>query len=135
MAWIESLALPLAIGLAILLVIAVAYAYHQRQRRLADLSRAKRLNEELFAVSGDASVGRRLPVPDDPDEAVLAKLINRLFDALEERDQKLAGRDRLFRDFSRTLPEIVLIHDEKMLGLAPYRRDAILDILTSVEEP
>ncbi len=115
MASIESLALPLAIGLAILLVGAVAVAYRLWRRRQSDIRRAKRLNEELFAVSGDASVGRRLPVPDDPDEAVLAKLINRLFDALEERDQKLAGGDRLFRDFSRTLPEIVLVHDEKIL--------------------
>jgi PAS domain S-box-containing protein len=39
----------------------------------------------------------------------------RLFDALSERDQKIQGRDRLFRDFARTLPEIVLIHDEKVL--------------------
>ncbi|MEO1202765.1 MAG: diguanylate cyclase, partial [Pseudomonadota bacterium] len=115
MALVESLILPIAVGLVVLLVIAVAVAYRQWHLRRNDARRAKRLNEELFAVSGDASVGRRMPVPDDPDEAVLAKLINRLFDALDERDQKLAGRDRLFRDFSRTLPEIVLIHDEKIL--------------------
>ena len=45
----------------------------------------------------------------------LALTINRLFDALSERDQMIQGRDRLFRDFARTLPEIVLIHDEKIL--------------------
>ena len=47
--------------------------------------------------------------------ADLAVIMNRLFDALGERDQKIQGRDRLFRDFARTLPEIVLIHDEKIL--------------------
>ena len=112
---INTLALPVVIGMAVLLAAAVAATVTLWQRRQADKSRVRRLNEELYAVSGDASVGRRLPIPEDPDEAVLAKLINRLFDALEERDQKLAGRDRLFRDFSRTLPEIVLIHDEKIL--------------------
>jgi len=114
MASLEAVALPIAIGLAALLSVAIAFAVRQWRLRKADIRRARRLNEELFAVSGDASVGRRLPVPEDPDDAVLVKLINRLFDALDERDQKLAGRDRLFRDFSRTLPEIVLIHDEKI---------------------
>ena len=60
-------------------------------------------------------MGRRLTVPAEQDGSVLARTINRLFDAVDERDQKLQGRDRLFRDFSATLPEIVLIHDEKIL--------------------
>ncbi len=72
-------------------------------------------NEHLHDVSADASIGRRLTAPDDPEAAELAQTINRLFDALGERDQKIQGRDRLFRDFSRTLPEIVIIHDEKIL--------------------
>jgi diguanylate cyclase (GGDEF)-like protein/PAS domain S-box-containing protein len=38
-----------------------------------------------------------------------------LFDALGERDAKIQGGDRLFKDFTRTLPEIVIIHDEKIL--------------------
>ena len=69
----------------------------------------------MVDVSADASVGRRLDVGDYPDTADLARTINQLFDALGERDQKIQGRDRLFRDFARTLPEIVLIHDDKIL--------------------
>ena len=69
----------------------------------------------MVDVSADASVGRRLNVGDYPDTADLARTINQLFDALGERDQKIQGRDRLFRDFARTLPEIVLIHDDKIL--------------------
>jgi diguanylate cyclase (GGDEF)-like protein/PAS domain S-box-containing protein len=77
--------------------------------------RVQRLNEELLDASRDASVGRRLTVPDDPESAQLAHTVNRLFDALGERDAKIQGQDRLFKDFARTLPEIVIIHDEKIL--------------------
>ncbi|HZD53405.1 MAG TPA: diguanylate cyclase, partial [Woeseiaceae bacterium] len=82
------------------------------RRQLADL------NLELVAVAGDASVGRRLSAGrygEDHDIGALAKTINRLFDALGERDAEIQGRDRLFADFARTLPEIVLLHDERIL--------------------
>ncbi len=77
--------------------------------------RVRRLNTELLEASRDASVGRRLTIPNDPETSQLAHTVNRLFDALGERDEKIQGRDRLFTDFARTLPEIVMIHDEKIL--------------------
>jgi diguanylate cyclase (GGDEF)-like protein/PAS domain S-box-containing protein len=77
--------------------------------------RVQRLNDEMLEASKDASVGRRLTIPDDPVTAEIALNVNRLFDAVGERDEKIQGRDRLFKDFARTLPEIVLIHDEKIL--------------------
>ena len=77
--------------------------------------RVRRLNDEMLEASRDASVGHRLSVPNDPDTAQLAQTVNRLFDALGERDEKIQGRDRLFKDFAGTLPEIVVIHDEKIL--------------------
>jgi len=83
------------------------------RRRLEE--RVRRFSEEMVEVSADASVGHRLSISENRDIADLAVTINRLFDALSERDQKIQGRDRLFRDFARTLPEIVLIHDEKIL--------------------
>jgi len=73
------------------------------------------LNHELIEVSGDASVGRRLSTRGAGDIAVLAKTINRLFDAIGERDEEIHGRDRLFTAFARTLPEIVLVHDDRIL--------------------
>jgi PAS domain S-box-containing protein len=73
------------------------------------------LNQEMLEASRDASVGRRLTIPQDPESAQLASTINRLFDALGERDEKIHDRDRLFTDFAKTLPEIVLVHDEKIL--------------------
>ncbi len=69
----------------------------------------------MVDVSADASVGHRLSTSEHREMADLARTINKLFDALGERDQKIHDRDRLFRSFARTLPEIVLIHDEKIL--------------------
>ncbi len=85
-----------------------------RSRRRA-LGRIERLNKETLEASRDASVGRRLTIPNEPQTAQLAHTVNRLFDALGERDEKIQGRDRLFADFARTLPEIVMIHDERIL--------------------
>jgi len=98
-----------------LLLLALGVAVMQWRKRKGLARRFLAFNEHLHDVSADASIGRRLSMPADPDAAVLAQTINRLFDALGERDQKIQGRDRLFRDFSRTLPEIVIIHDEKIL--------------------
>jgi diguanylate cyclase (GGDEF)-like protein/PAS domain S-box-containing protein len=82
----------------------------------ANLSRrVQRLNDEMLEASKNALVGHRLTVPDDPTTAQIASNVNKLFDALAERDEKIQGRDRLFKDFARTLPEIVIIHDEKIL--------------------
>ena len=77
--------------------------------------RVRRLNDEMLEASKDASVGHRLTIPNDPATAQIAGTVNRLFDALGERDEKIQGRDRLFKDFARTLPEIVIIHDDKIL--------------------
>ena len=106
------------VALSVLLAaaaVAIAIAVIARRRLQAKI---RRFREELVEVSADASVGHRLSIGEHRDVADLAELavtINRLFDALGERDQKIQGRDRLFGDFARTLPEIVLIHDEKIL--------------------
>ena len=84
-----------------------------RRRRL--IKRLDSLNDELLLVSGDASVGRRLQTADSDDIGELATTINRLFDALGERDEEIQDKDKLFGEFARTLPEIVLVHDERIL--------------------
>ena len=102
------------IALSVLLLLAVAIGLrHWRGKRNA-IRRIAMFNEEMLEASRDASVGRRLTVPDDPNSAQLANTINRLFDALGEKEEKIQGRDRLFRDFAKTLPEIVIIHDDKI---------------------
>jgi diguanylate cyclase (GGDEF)-like protein/PAS domain S-box-containing protein len=99
-------------ALLVLAIIAVAVLISAKRRAAG---RVSVMNQELLEASKDASVGRRLTVPSDPDAAQLATTINRLFDALGERDEKIQDRDRLFADFARTLPEIVIVHDERIL--------------------
>ncbi len=101
--------------LVVLLLATTVFGVLQWRKRRTVAERFRRFNAELHEVSGDASVGRRLGIPAEDDAAQLAHTINRLFDALGERDQRIQGRDRLFREFARTLPEIVIIHDEKIL--------------------
>jgi len=98
-----------------LLLLLLLFAIVQWRMRRGLARRFRELNAHVLEVSADASIGRRLPAPDDPDAAELVDTVNRLFDALGERDEKIQDRDRLFRDFSQTLPEIVIIHDEKIL--------------------
>jgi diguanylate cyclase (GGDEF)-like protein/PAS domain S-box-containing protein len=103
--------------LVLLALLALAVAglmwFWLNKRRLA--RRLAQLNMELVAAAGDASVGRRLSVAENGDIGGLARTINRLFDALGERDEEIQDRDRLFMDFARTLPEVVLVHDERIL--------------------
>jgi len=99
--------IPLLIA-TIAVVFLMGHKRRQAQRLIA-------LNDELIAVSGDASVGRRLSGTGSVDIDRLATTINRLFDALGERDEKIQDRENLFSDFARSMPEIVLVHDEKIL--------------------
>ncbi len=103
------IALSILLGLAVLVSSWFGIQKQRAKRRISTI------NAELLAASRDASVGRRLSIPKDADSARLAHTVNRLFDALSERDEKIQERDRLFKDFARTLPEIVIIHDEKIM--------------------
>ena len=106
-------AIIIALSGLLLLSVVVGIILWLGNRRAA--RRMATLNRQMLDASKDASVGRRLIVPRDPDAAQLASTINRLFDALGERDEKIQSRDRLFTDFAKTLPEIVIVHDEKIL--------------------
>ena len=109
----SSVNIIFALSISLLLAVIVGAVLWLGKRRAS--RRMTMLNQEMLEASGDASVGRRLTIPQDADSAQVASTINRLFDALGERDEKIQGRDRLFTDFAKTLPEIVLVHDEKIL--------------------
>ena len=85
----------------------------RRRRRL--LIRLDSLNDELVSVTDESSVGRRLQAVGNGDIGDLTTTINRLFDAIGDRDEEIQDKDKLFAEFSRTLPEIVLVHDERIL--------------------
>ncbi len=108
----STLVIAVLASLLLVAVLASVLLWRRNRRHSAAL---RTLNDEMMHVSADASLGRRLTVQDDAETAQLAHSVNRLFDALGERDAKIQGRDRLFTDFARTLPEIVIVHDEKIL--------------------
>ena len=99
-----------AVLLAALIALVVVWRGGVRIARRVD-----NLKSELIEVSGDASVGRRLSTHGDGSISDLARTVNQLFDAIGERDAEIQDRDELFADFARTLPEIVLVHDERSL--------------------
>ena len=103
------------IALSLLLVAAIVAAAMALVARNRLQERIRRFSEQMVEVSADASVGHRLSADGHRELARLVHTINTLFDALGEKEQKIQDRDRLFRAFARTLPEIVLIHDEKIL--------------------
>ncbi len=99
---------------ALVIAAAVALIGVLLQKRALE-ERVSDMNIELLAVSADASMGRRLSERHGENFGDLARTINKLFDAIAERDEEIFDRDRLFAEFTRTLPEIVLIHDERIV--------------------
>lgn len=104
-----------AIGLGAAAAVAVAVALWLAIGRARLIRRIDRFNEELVAAAGDAAVGRRLDVAKEGPLVDTQQNVNRLFDAVAERDEEIQDRDRLFAEFARTIPEVVLIHGEKIL--------------------
>ena len=100
---IVALVTALATGISVWVIA------RSRRRRVAAL------HAELVDVSADSVMGRRLNVRGNGEIGELQKTINKLFDALEERNERIHGRDRLVTDFASTLPEIVLVHDDRIL--------------------
>ncbi len=99
---------------AMLAVTLIALLLAWRWRRLL-LRRLNSLNDEMLKVASDASVGRRLQTAAGGEIGELAGTINRLFETLGDRDEEIQDKDKLFAEFARTLPEIVLVHDERIL--------------------
>ena len=109
----SSFHIIIALSLLSLLASVLLFVFWVGKRRL--LRQLTSLNTDMLQTSRDASVGRRITVPENPETAALAHTVNRLFDAISERDDQIQGRDQLFKDFTRTLPEIVMVHKEKIL--------------------
>ncbi|MDZ7645097.1 MAG: EAL domain-containing protein [Woeseiaceae bacterium] len=106
-------ALPIILAVLLLAAVGAAIGFLLAARRREANIRA--LRDELVEASADASVGRRLALPGDPALTDLTATVNRLFDAIGERDEEIQDRDRLFAEFAKTIPEVVLIHDERIL--------------------
>ncbi|MEL7536038.1 MAG: EAL domain-containing protein [Pseudomonadota bacterium] len=124
----QTIYVALIAALASLLV-GGAIGYRLMQRTFRD--RLKRLNNEILGVTEQAPFGQRLSVALTPEAPELAQTVNQLLDALEERGRAVGEREQLFREFALTMPEVVLVHDQRiyfandaaadLVGLAPER--------------
>lgn len=98
--------------LSMLLVAACSFLW-ARQRRMRGQLQA--LHDEVQDVASDASVGRRLQAQPEQELAPINDTINKLFDALNEKEVELAERDVWFQRFTDALPEVAIIHNERIL--------------------
>ncbi len=105
-------ALIVAVTILVSVVLVLAIVLVALRRRFHE--RLRRLDQEIVEVSADAAVGRRLRPADDPLLGPLGRSLNRLFDALAEKDEALFERDRALRRLVRTIPEVVLLHDDRV---------------------
>ena len=74
------------------------------------------LADEVDDVAAHSSFGKRIPEqPGKPEYNRLGELINTLFDTLHAKDEQSRQREKLFRDLADTMPEVILVHNEKIL--------------------
>jgi len=76
------------------------------------------LTAELKDVAATETLNRRVEVDVDVDEEELVHLaaaVNNILNLTESSSQKSARGEKLFSDLTKAMPEVVLIHDEKIL--------------------
>ncbi len=98
-----------------LLVLGVMALYSwQALRRYR--KRVANFHHDIVEVAASSTFGRRVEgFTDQPELNALGQCINQLFEALHAKDEQARKREELFRDLANTLPEVVLVHHEKIL--------------------
>ena len=108
-AWPVYLLAAVVVGLGALCV------WLWRARR-SDLDRVSALQAEVVDAAEHAAFGKRISQRAVPAEfAELGTSINSLFDALHDKEQALYQRESLFQDLANTMPEVVLVHRDRVV--------------------
>jgi diguanylate cyclase (GGDEF)-like protein/PAS domain S-box-containing protein len=104
-------------GLLCLAVLAsggIAFAYWRRGQRLSGM--LADLHREVHDAAEHGQFGKRVDYPrGQADIAPLGETINALFDTLQARDREIREREALFIDLANTMPEVVVVHRERIL--------------------
>lgn len=100
------------IGAVALIAVVGAIFFWRRYRRLTQALQG--LNADIRDAAADASVGRRL-TDGDAEVYPVSTTVNQLFDALSAKEHELTERDQRFTRFAQALPEVTLIHNERIL--------------------
>jgi len=107
--------LILALAVACLGLVATCF-YLWRGR--SDYSRGVAiLNREIIEAAETAAFGKRvaLPASDVQEIGQLGDNVNRLFNSLNTKDRQLRQREALFQDLANTMPEVVLVHRDRVI--------------------
>jgi diguanylate cyclase (GGDEF)-like protein/PAS domain S-box-containing protein len=109
-----QLYLVAGLGAVVLVLIIVSIALGRLLSRYR--ARVVELHNEVKEVAAASSFGRRVEGFDaDPELHALGVNINHLFEALHAKDAQARQREELFKDLANTLPEVVLVHHERVL--------------------
>ena len=75
------------------------------------------LNREIIEAAETAAFGKRVAMPasDVQEIGQLGDNVNRLFDSLNTKDRQLRQREALFQDLANTMPEVVLVHQDRVI--------------------
>jgi diguanylate cyclase (GGDEF)-like protein/PAS domain S-box-containing protein len=108
-AWLIRLLALACLGFAV-----TCWLLWSRRRRY--VRRIANLHEDVVESAEVAAFGKRVSWNDAPPEiGELGRTINLLFDALENKDAQMRQRESLFRDLADTVPDLVLVHRERII--------------------
>jgi diguanylate cyclase (GGDEF)-like protein/PAS domain S-box-containing protein len=107
-AWITG---SLAVGLAVA-VLLLLWIWRARRR---EAQRLEQFRSEILDAAENAAFGERVTVHDAGPLGELASTVNRLFDALADRDSDLRRRENTVEELVNTMPEVVLLHTDRVL--------------------
>ncbi|MBT8442274.1 MAG: diguanylate cyclase, partial [Gammaproteobacteria bacterium] len=90
------------------------WLFWRRWRRYA--RQAAAMHDDVVESAEAAAFGKRISRRDLPPELdELGGVINKLFDALASKDAQMRQRESLFQDLANTVPDIVLVHRERII--------------------
>jgi hypothetical protein len=83
-------------------------------------ARVSRLNETLSRIAEQHRFTERLTVSSRHDELTrLEHTVNKMFDALDDKDRKLREREELFRTLAESVQESIIVHREDIIYVNP----------------
>jgi len=108
-AWLIPLLVLACLGFAF-----TCWLFWRRRRRYARQVAA--MHQDVVESAEAAAFGKRISRRDLPAELNdLGGVINKLFDALAAKDAQMRQRESLFHELANTLPDIVLVHRERIM--------------------
>lgn len=107
----------LILALAVICFGLVGTCLHLWRSRSAYTRSVEALNQEILDAAEASAFGKRVTQPASAPAgfSALGDNINRLFDTLNAKDRQMRQREALFQDLANTMPEVVLVHRDRVI--------------------